>query len=348
MSWTASGTTGYNYGYWGGGDGGDFSSSWVTWVSIVVVAGVVIALLCSRYFYIRRYYVPSFRAYFVPAKGIHIAWLGLHVHGAPARIPREPPPSYSAYGMARRRRRGRQTVGDTVGEGGARFGGPDEDDGWDLDTAERGLKDELPRYYVDVGLPGYSAGGGSGAEAAERIRRDEGEDSVALPSAAEYEAASRASRAGVAEPVYPPTAHLAPSATLDAPQPATPQPPFVRSPSLLSAFRLGSSPAPPSNLRPYSRPSTSLADNAGLAFESDSARADPPVGTRRRTSTDSSSSCTTKCEDAEPSTSSSGQSRRKLDITGEASRASTSGTLHAEGDRGRGKEGERTQPDHEA
>lgn len=166
------------------------------------------------FFYIRRYYPPTMRAYFVPTKGININRLGIHIRGPPARIPHENPPPYMyatefGYGR-RRRRRGRQTVGDTVGEGGARIGERDEDDMFDGDlTAERAsisggtapvAREPLPRYYVDAGLPMYEIGDGSAAEEAERIRAEaavagaEGDEVDALPTAAEYEAASRAAR----------------------------------------------------------------------------------------------------------------------------------------------------------
>lgn len=164
---------------------------------------------CS-FFYIRRYYPPTLRSYFLPAKGLHIKRLGIHLRAPPPRIPRDNPPNYLyateyVYGARRRRRRGRQTVGDTVGEGGARMGERDEDDMFDVDLAERGsmrgvaVRDELPRYYVDAGLPLYEVGDGAAAEEAERIRAEAAvsgaeADLEALPTAAEYEAASRAAR----------------------------------------------------------------------------------------------------------------------------------------------------------
>lgn len=85
------------------------------------------------------------------------------------------------------------------------MGERDEDDMFDVDLAEQGsmrgvaVRDELPRYYVDAGLPLYEVGDGTAAEEAERIRAEAAvsgaeADLEALPTAAEYEAASRAAR----------------------------------------------------------------------------------------------------------------------------------------------------------
>lgn len=176
-----------------------------------------------RFFYIRRYYPPTWRSYFLPAKGLHINRFGIHIRGPPPRIPREEPPPYifaTEFGPhgRRRRRRGRQTVGATVGEGGARIGERDQDDMWDVDLVGGAdgangpagtpalVRDELPRYFVDGGLPMYDVGDGSAAEEAERIRAEAAASGAAgadlletLPTAAEYEAASRAARSHAAE-----------------------------------------------------------------------------------------------------------------------------------------------------
>lgn len=68
------------------------------------------------------------------------------------------------------------------------------------------VRDELPRYFVDGGLPMYEVGDGSAAEEAERIRAEAAASGAAeadaletLPTAAEYEAASRAARNNAAE-----------------------------------------------------------------------------------------------------------------------------------------------------
>ncbi|GAA5840326.1 hypothetical protein JCM11251_006696 [Rhodosporidiobolus azoricus] len=234
MSWYA-GTGSTSGGSWGNGDS-SVRSSWITWCSLVIVAVVVLALLVSRFFYIRRYYKPTFRSYFVPPRGIHINWLRIHIEGPPARLPREPPPSYYQTTGQRRRRRHRQTVGDTLGAGGTRLGERDADDMWDDEQsmAEMGQagvvrrgNEMLPQYYVDLGLPQYQAGDGTAAEEAERIRAIAAAagEAEAIPSAAEYEAASRVARAagagggggedtaadGTANPTYPPVAHLASS-----------------------------------------------------------------------------------------------------------------------------------------
>ncbi|GAA5956956.1 hypothetical protein JCM8115_003875 [Rhodotorula mucilaginosa] len=213
-----------NGGWFGNVWGGNFSTNWVTWVSIVVLVGLLIGISTARFFYIRRYYPPTWRSYFLPAKGLHINRFGIHIRGPPPRIPREEPPPYifaTEFGPhgRRRRRRGRQTVGATVGEGGARIGERDQDDMWDVDlvggadgngTGPAGtpglVRDELPRYFVDGGLPMYDVGDGSAAEEAERIRAEAAASGAAdadpletLPTAAEYEAASRAARNNAAE-----------------------------------------------------------------------------------------------------------------------------------------------------
>lgn len=81
---------------------------------------------------------------------------------------------------------------------------------WDVDVAGANgigpagtpglVRDDLPRYFVDGGLPMYEVGDGSAAEEAERIRAEAAasgaaaDELEALPTAAEYEAASRAAR----------------------------------------------------------------------------------------------------------------------------------------------------------
>ncbi|GAA5915454.1 hypothetical protein JCM8208_000719 [Rhodotorula glutinis] len=362
---SATPTTSYGYPYWGGSSG--FSSTWVTWVSVVVVAGVVVALLCSRYFYIRRFYHrPTFRAYFVPDKGIHLKWLGIHIAGPPHRIPRDPPPSYAATAR-RRRRRGRQTAGETVAEGGRRIGAPDADDGWDdLDMVERGggpgglvpavpaTLDELPRYYVDSGLPGYSGGDGDAADEAERIRAEAaaaGESSV-IPSAAEYEAAIRASRdpaaAGTAAapshshdphpPAYPPPAHLSAPTAADVPaRPARPalagRTSTARSALLLSAFRRAPSPAPSLDADVGAPSATSAAavdgpphalgapssSSSSSTTTFDSAPSSPrtrPVHLERTRSSESASSASTKLGKSAAASSSSAEGKRSLALDG--------------------------------
>ncbi|KPV71843.1 uncharacterized protein RHOBADRAFT_56235 [Rhodotorula graminis WP1] len=352
---SATPTTTYGYPYWGGSSG--FSSTWVTWVSVVVVAGVVVALLCSRYFYIRRFYHrPTFRAYFVPDKGIHLKWLGIHIAGPPHRIPREPPPSYAATAR-RRRRRGRQTAGETVAEGGRRIGARDDDDGWDdLDMVERGgpggglvpavpaTLDELPRYYVDSGLPGYTGGEGDAADEAERIRAEAaaaGESSV-IPSAAEYEAAIRASRDPAAAastgaeafsndqhpPAYPPAAHLSAPTPADVPaRPARPTLPgrtsTARSALLLSAFRRAPSPSPspdvaagasaPADGPPHALGAPSSSSSSSATF--DSAPSSPrtrPADLERSASSESTSSASTKLGKSAAASSSSVKGKRSL------------------------------------
>ncbi|GAA5938475.1 hypothetical protein JCM1841_006105 [Sporobolomyces salmonicolor] len=165
-----------------------FQSSWVTWLAVIIVIGVVCALFASRFFYIRKvYHTASPRAFFVPQKGIHVNFLRIHIAGAPARSPsvvNSTPYSISGAPTARRRRRRRhrQTVGETLGAGGTRLGVRDEDDGWDDDgadeddgdeeeevgmteehrrgrgTARRRADEDLPQYFADSGLPAYAPG----------------------------------------------------------------------------------------------------------------------------------------------------------------------------------------------
>ncbi|GAA6020381.1 hypothetical protein JCM10207_002089 [Rhodosporidiobolus poonsookiae] len=349
MSWysTPSTTADYSGTWWGqsGDSDGGFSNSWVTWVSIIIVAGVIVALLCSRFFYIRRYYPPTWRSYFIPAKGIHIRWLGLHIRGPPARIPCEPPPSYYAT-TGRRRRRNRETNGATVGAGGTRLGTRDEDDGWDDDDlAERGAlgAPALPAYHVDIALPGYDAGDGSAAAEAERIRAIAAADesTAVLPTAAEYEAQSRNARDAAAArdsaaPSYPPPAHL-PSSAAPAPsapsRPATGRSTTARSGILSLAalpFRRAPSPSPAATSptsAAHPRASTSSdtlhgddeSDRRSIASGSTSAE---PGRIRRSSSSASGSSGGTKLGDDEGAEGLKTRKGKKLDD--EAATASSS------------------------
>ncbi|GAA6060893.1 hypothetical protein JCM10212_000176 [Sporobolomyces blumeae] len=223
-----------------------FTTSWITYLAIVVVAGVFVAVISSRFFYIRRFYErPSLRAYFIPRNGIHWSKLGVHIKGAPGRI--ESTVNYmEEYGASahqraerrRRRRRDRQTVGETLGAGGTRLGQRDEDDVWDdeveLDAEEREIggdgtmverrrarvRDDLPAYVADSGLPAYAAPpppvghAEHGSEPAPNATDGTGRrpDEVDLPTAAEYEALSRAGRDGAPStlhlPTYPPAVHV--------------------------------------------------------------------------------------------------------------------------------------------
>ncbi|GAA6037664.1 hypothetical protein JCM8097_002274 [Rhodosporidiobolus ruineniae] len=354
---TSSGQSAGTGTYWGVGSDGNFSAAWVTWVSIIIVAGVVFALLLSRFFYIRRYYPPTFRSYFIPSKGLHIPLLRIHIAGPPPREPREPPPSYYATTGRRRRRRHRQTVGETVGAGGTRLGGRDEDDGWDddaqLDMAERGATgglDMLPAYFVDVGLPGYT-GGGAAAEEADRIRAEaatRGEGEV-LPTAAEYEAASRSARdasagaggegaeGGAEGPTYPPVAHLSSTAPSPTSRPAPVRSLTARSTHLLSSLPLpflGSTRAPSPSRQPSSLPSTPTTESPPRASSSsetlDSSR---PDGVRRTRSSASSSSgasgasgstAATKRDEDAKSVVSGGRKGKEVDLAAEGAGAGSS------------------------
>ncbi|KAK4052282.1 hypothetical protein OIO90_004363 [Microbotryomycetes sp. JL221] len=157
----------------GGGFGSLFGSgvpaTFLTWIAVVVVIGIALSLLVARYFYIKRYYKPTFRSYFLPPNGLHIKRLGIHIRAPPARIPREPPPSYGVAELTgrngRRRRRDRTTVGEQIGEGGRRLGDRDEDDAFD-DAAQGGAaRDELPMYTMDTGLPAYGTVAGEREQA---------------------------------------------------------------------------------------------------------------------------------------------------------------------------------------
>ncbi|GAA5969637.1 hypothetical protein JCM3765_000606 [Sporobolomyces pararoseus] len=235
-----------------------FTTSWITYLAIIVVAGVLVALISSRYFYIRRYYAsPSFRAYFLPQNGIHLNFLNLHIKGAPNRT-RQPTITtlQEVYGASsnqrgeerrerRRRRRNRQTVGQTLGPGGTRIGDGDLDDGWDYDDIDLveqgrgggGIRGELPQYQADSGLPAYAAppiptiststtttltpGGGAGEDEVDN-----------LPTAAEYEALSRGNRdLSSSVPTYPPPVHVHGSTSL---YPSEPPPSFSRANSGIS------------------------------------------------------------------------------------------------------------------
>ncbi|GAA6007393.1 hypothetical protein JCM11491_004147 [Sporobolomyces phaffii] len=247
-----------------------FTTSWITYLAIIVCAGVLVALISSRYFYIRRYYQrPTLRAYFVPQHGIH--FLGVHVKGPPGRTIVPMMTSLDeVYGASagqrgerrRRRRRNRQTVGDTLGPGGTRIGDGDDDDGWDYDDADleaaavagtggggRGERGELPQYQADSGLPAYAAPASSSTltptTTAEGV----------LPSAAEYEAQSRGNRDGLAPPAgvslsssagaglptYPPLAHVHGASRY----PSEPPPSFSRANSGVSTMTRSTRLPPP-------------------------------------------------------------------------------------------------------
>nr|CRX79196.1 hypothetical protein [Leucosporidium scottii] len=134
------------------------------YVAAAIAAGVFLSLLLARYFFIKRHYPPTFRAYFIPLKGIHIPFLHLHIDGPPPRPNnrRDGPPSYGVSIM-QRRRRDRTTRGEGIGEGGRRRGERDGDDGFDGEGEHVGGEgasggvgqDELPMYVLETGLPGY-------------------------------------------------------------------------------------------------------------------------------------------------------------------------------------------------
>lgn len=144
----------------------------------------------------------------------------------------------------RRRRRNRQTVGETLGEGGTRLGERDQDDLWDDEDLESGggggaggggaqemrerggggTREDLPQYNADSGLPAYApppppvgffdpATTSSDVEPTATNTREEDEVD-ALPTAAEYEALSRAGRdapgggGSLSTPTYPPPIHV--------------------------------------------------------------------------------------------------------------------------------------------
>lgn len=110
----------------------------------------------NSYFFIKRHYPPTLRAYFIPLSGIHIPWLRISIDAPPPRPPRGHPPSYSLNAITRRRRRDRTTRGEGIGEGGVRRGERDADDGFDGEqTVGGGEEDGLPMYQMDTGLPAY-------------------------------------------------------------------------------------------------------------------------------------------------------------------------------------------------
>lgn len=141
-------------------------------------------------------YPPSFRAFFVPPKGLHSDLLRLHLEPATPRPPRGPPPSYNPRQLLHFRR-GAAEVGSTIGPGGVRTGTRDEDDRFDGEgEGAMEEKDRLPMYSVDVELPGYIG------SPTTRIEASSAEEEV-LPTPAEYEAALRAARAHVEASVAP-------------------------------------------------------------------------------------------------------------------------------------------------
>ena len=241
-------------------------------------------------------------------------------------------------------------------------GGP----GGGLVPAVPATLDELPRYYVDSGLPGYTGGEGDAADEAERIRAEAaaaGESSV-IPSAAEYEAAIRASRDPAAAastgaeafsndqhpPAYPPAAHLSAPTASDLPaRPARPTLPgrssTARSALLLSAFRRAPSPAPDSapvassgtaaDGPPHalgSAPSSSSSSSTTF----DSAPSSPrtrPAHLERTPSTESSSSASTKLGKSAAASSSSvrGKHGLALDDEGDESADASSSRVKLDG-----------------
>ncbi|GAA5989757.1 hypothetical protein JCM5350_000129 [Sporobolomyces pararoseus] len=302
-----------------------FTTSWITYLAIIVVAGVLVALISSRYFYIRRYYPhPSFRAYFLPQNGIHFDKIGLHIKGAPDRI-RQPVMTtlQQVYGASpnqrgeerrerRRRRRNRQTVGETLGPGGTRIGDRDSDDGWDyeddIDLVEQGRGGgggrggELPQYQADSGLPPYVAPPPIPTLNSSTPTPRGGDDEVDnyLPSAAEYEALSRGNRDGTI--TYPPPVHVHGAVTSPSSlYPSEPPPSFSRANSGISTRSRRS------QRRPTTTTTTTTTNVVNTANENDSTstfETQPEEegneeGGRRRQSTVTASSSASKLNDDE-------------------------------------------------
>lgn len=187
----------------------------------------------------------------------------------------------------RRRRRNRQTVGETLGPGGARIGDGDEDDGWDGEDGDleaghsvgvRGERGDLPMYTADSGLPAYAAPPMSASTTEVNrlgrggMTRTETRDEVdALPTAAEYEALSRGNRdgtnnndpsTGVATPglpLCPPPVHVHGSNSL---YPTEPPPSFSRANSGIST-RSRRLPPPVGGVESTANDSRSTFESAG-------------------------------------------------------------------------------------
>lgn len=162
------------------------------------------------------------------------------------------------------------------------------------------VRDELPRYFVDGGLPMYDVGDGSAAEEAERIRAEAAASGAAgadlletLPTAAEYEAASRAARNNAAESGNPHAEsqhdrvrgeqgvdHNADGGAAYPPRP----PPVVRTTtgrsSILSAFtRGGNLQRPPLTTNPSGTTAAPAADDGRESAASSSSASTSTVST---------------------------------------------------------------------
>ncbi|SCZ89086.1 BZ3500_MvSof-1268-A1-R1_Chr1-1g00944 [Microbotryum saponariae] len=134
--------------------------SMVTTIILVLIGSLVLGLFLLRLWRVQRSYPLSFRSFFIPSSGLKIRYLNIDIAPATPRAPTGPPPSYSRgfHAVFRPPRRGHDTNGVAIEEGGQRVGSRDEDDIWEgesLDEVQE-EKEGLPRYAVDVDLPGYS------------------------------------------------------------------------------------------------------------------------------------------------------------------------------------------------
>ncbi|SCV71603.1 BQ2448_3191 [Microbotryum intermedium] len=137
--------------------GGD---SMISTIVLVLIASILLVLMLLRAWRVQRNYPLSFRAFFIPSFGLKIPCLNIDIAPAIPRAPTGPPPGYPRgfNTVFRPPRREHDTNGATIEEGGQRAGSRDEDDIWDGESRDelQEEKEGLPRYAVDVDLPGYS------------------------------------------------------------------------------------------------------------------------------------------------------------------------------------------------
>ncbi|SGY62462.1 BQ5605_C007g04694 [Microbotryum silenes-dioicae] len=149
--------------------------SMVTTIISVLIGSLVLGLFFLRLWRVQRNYSLSFRSFFIPSSGLKIRYLNINIAPATPRAPTGPPPGYSRgfHAVFRPPRRGHDTNGVAIEEGGQRVGSRDEDDIWDGESLGevREEKEGLPRYAVDVDLPGYSHGLAPGVVRANGLER---------------------------------------------------------------------------------------------------------------------------------------------------------------------------------
>ncbi|KAM0747828.1 hypothetical protein T439DRAFT_328499 [Meredithblackwellia eburnea MCA 4105] len=215
------------------------------YVAAAIVLSIILTLLIARYHFIKRYYPVSPRAFFVPVRGVHLKWLGIHVNGPPPR------PVHSSLGagggstfgssgaagsyyfvrgpdgvLVRRRRRDRTARGVGIGEGGEREGERDEDDLFDNEgggcrsTEER---ERLPEYRAkDTDLPPYKE------EEEEEVRVEDVEAQGGPASdASELDRGTRSASSSSSSTVVDPPRSSSPTTHVDADRQVPTYPPMA-------------------------------------------------------------------------------------------------------------------------